>query len=156
MAATVALTMALLGSPAVQADAQVSHVYHVARHALAGDYGKLCPWQQAAYQRVIDHGAKQYRVWQTQYGMWDRGRYRGDDYHLASNVLQRGTVVFINPPGQLRVVTNCGSPNNDRVAHRKGYGQWCDVWTRTPHEYGLDTCGADLWVIRVPKKRGAK
>jgi hypothetical protein len=126
-----------------------------ATKALRGDFGKLKPWQERWYRNALDHGAARHRVWETQYGPWDRHPFKGDDYHLAANELPMGTVVWIYPPGQLRKVMTTGAHRNDRIARGKkfkdgtscGYEFWADVWTRTKHEMGLDTCGADLWVI---------
>lgn len=160
--AALILGMTLMQAPADGAEPRDPFTTCATR-ALAGEFGPLKPWQRAAYERGLVHAHKD-RVWLTQYGPWDPGRYKGAPYHIAANVLPRESVVWLEKPGQLRVVTNCGAAYNDRVARAdpsewvrlpkgkkvkgKGCDYWADLWTRYKGEYGLDTTTCDAWVIR--------
>ena len=135
----------------------------VAMKALAGEFGKLRPWQAAAYERGLRLGTECRHVWLTQYGPWEG--YKGADYHIAANprYLPMNSVVWLDKPGQLRVVTNRGADYNDRVAcapttqwvtitggkqvRGKGCAHWVDLWTRYRGQYNLDTTTANAYVI---------
>jgi hypothetical protein len=98
---------------------------------------------------------KRVTVWQTQYGMWDRGRYKGDLWHLACNPcnLKPGTVVWLPSTGRLHVVTNRGASSNDRAARGHGGSYWVDVYTSYEGQYGWSTQTGSMYVIgRAPWK----
>ena len=148
------LTLLLL-TPLYARDAQdlpTDPLQRCATKALAGCFGKLAPWQTAAYRHYLAHGAEKRRVWLTQYGRWEG--YRGAPYHIAANPrhLPMGSVVWLSKPGALRVVTNRGAGYNDAIARRRGCDHWVDLWTRWRGEYGLDTTTADCYVLRIGKR----
>lgn len=122
---------------------------------------KLAPWERMRWQQVAA-GCPVHRVtvWATQYGLWDRPRpYKGDDYHLASNKLPLGTVVYLPMADRLMVVMTTGADSNDGVADGKGAHCWVDVWTRREGQYGWTTQTGPLWIVGKcawQPKRGAK
>lgn len=118
-----------------------------ARKALDGQFGPLRPWQRHWYEVALQHPAEVRTVWLTQYGPWEG--YAGDDYHIAANprYMPLGTVVWLNKPGKLCVVTNRGASFNDRIAKSKGCDHWIDLWTRYKKQYGLNTTTAKAWKL---------
>lgn len=129
-------------------DAQSPLQVH-ARKALAA--GKLAKWEAAWMKKIVAGTVqpKRVRVWFTSYGPWEG--YKGDDYHVAANRFDPGTVLYVPITGRLMVVTNGGSPNNDHVAERKGASRWCDIWTRKRGMYGLgEKCGEVYVIGRAP------
>jgi hypothetical protein len=144
------LLLLALAAPAYTQQDELSKdpLQRCAQKALRGDY-KLKPWQTAAYQWYVQHGAVKRHVWLTQYGPWEG--YHGAPYHIAANPqhLPMGSVVWLSKPGALRVVTNRGADYNDPIARHNGCAHWVDLWTRYRGEYGLDTTTADCYVIRL-------
>ena len=133
-------------------DAPSPLVVH-ARKALAS--GSLAKWERNWYEKIVAGTVtpKRVTVWQTQYGMWDRGRYKGDLWHLACNPcnLKPGTVVWLPSTGRLHVVTNRGASSNDRAARGHGGSYWVDVWTTRSGQYGWTTQTGSMYVIgRAP------
>jgi hypothetical protein len=121
-----------------------------AREALAC---KTTPkWQRTWAERVLagKHKAP-VTVFVTNYGLWDRHPFKGDYYHIASNVLPKGTVVYLEADRTLKVVTNCGARRNDRWARhprrgetRKPAAYWVDRWTKRARH---DNANTRLWVV---------
>lgn len=122
-----------------------------ATRALAGEFGPLRPWQARWYAQALATQPRPRRVWQTQYGEWDPGRYRGDRYHIAANPrhLQRGSVVWLSKPGILCVVTNRGADSNDRIAKAHGCDHWVDLHTAYEGQYGLGSATCDAYLLGV-------
>lgn len=116
-----------------------------ATRAMRGEFGPLTAWQASWYAQALVTQPTSRRVWLTQYGPWEG--YGGDDYHVAANVLPRGTVVWLSKPGQLRVVTNRGARSNDRHARSHSCAYWMDLWTRYRGQYGLDTTTCRVYVL---------
>lgn len=118
-----------------------------ASRALAS--GKLAVWERAWYQKLVAGTVTPRRVtvWQTQYGLWDPQRYKGDLYHVACNQLPLGTVVWLPSTGRLHVVTNRGAASNDRAARRKGGAYWIDVWTHREGQYGWSTTTGSMYIV---------
>lgn len=121
--------------------------------ALRGDFGPLQPWQRQWYERVQGAEIAPVTVNATQYGLWDPQRYKGDTYHIACNVLPRGTVVWLEATGMLHVVTNRGASSNDRTARGKPWyaAYWIDVWTKYRGQYGWERRNSRMYVLgRAP------
>jgi len=118
-----------------------------ARKALASP--QTPKWQRQWASRILAGKVKvPVVVWVTNYGPWDRHPFKGDYYHIASNVLPKGTVVYLEADRTLKVVTNCGAKSNDRVAWHKGAAYWVDRWTKRRRD---DNANTRLWVVgRAP------
>ena len=115
-----------------------------AQRALAGEWGPLQPWQEAAYRKVVEEGitVAPGRAMVTWYGPPERAA-RVDQYgqpcgpHTCANQeLPRRTVVWIENPCGLRIVLdNDRSPGHPQgkaypAARRRGYVTWFDCWGR--------------------------
>jgi hypothetical protein len=99
------------------------------RYCATVDRSKLRLWERQWLDRTPRRVAK---VWTTNYGPWDPQRYKGDDYHIASNVLPKGTVVWLTADQKIKVVTNRGANWNDKWAQA---AKWkgkpkpvCEFW----------------------------
>lgn len=147
-------------------DAQSPLQVH-ARKALAS--GSLAIWERNWYTKIVAGTVqpKRVRVWFTSYGPWEG--YKGDDYHVAANKLDPGTVLYVPLTGKLMVVTNRGADFNDRIARAgrdewvripggskvrgKSCELWVDIWTRKRGMYGLGETTGDVWIVgRAPWK----
>jgi len=108
-------------------------------------------WQRAWATKALAGKLTPVKHWVfvTNYGMWDRHPFKGDYYHIASNRLPKGTVVFMD--GTLKVVTNRGASSNDYWARhprekeeRQPAEFWVDRWTRRARH---DNANQRIWVI---------
>lgn len=135
------------------ADAQVQPAHAQAlpsdpwqRYCATVDRSKLRQWERQWLDRTPSRVAK---VWTTNYGPWDPQQYAGDDYHIACNVLPKGTVVWLSRDQAIKVVTNRGSSRNDRVARNRGAAFWIDRFTFTArhdnHSQTLYVLGRAPW-----------
>jgi hypothetical protein len=137
------LALAVTFSVAQAQEPLMSH----AKKALANK--NIRPWERAWYEKVVSGAVKPKHVktWSTQYGLWNKGRYKGDTYHIACNKLPKGTVVWMTHTQRLMVVTNCGASSNDGIAQRQNGQYWTDVWTKYRGQYGWDTKLGSMWIL---------
>jgi hypothetical protein len=125
-----------------------------AAQALRGDFGKLKPWQQVAYELAAKGKHHHLRLWVTQYwpgeGRDSRHTASGAPVSLrvaAANRIPRGSYVWIANPPHMRQVLDCGAHSNDRCADRNGCDAWIDLWVPRAGWHGLDTMTTEAVVL---------
>jgi hypothetical protein len=129
----------------------------VAAKALAGDFGKLDPWQREGYERIAAGHAEKKIAWVTQYSQYEcstrtaSGRRVESGRTLAMLDVPFGTCVLIDLPTgfTLRQVWDRGSRRNLPRARRKGAQTWCDIYRDTRSRRVLNTTWVrPIWVAR--------
>ena len=111
----------------------------VATKALAGDFGKLAPWQEKGYRALLKADPKPQVAWVTQYSQYEcstrtaSGRRVESGRTLAMLDVPFGTYVLIDLPAgyTLRQVWDRGSRANIRRARSRGAETWVDVYVST-------------------------
>ena len=134
LAATTALAQPL--------DLPADSFQRAATKALAGQFGKLKPWQAKGYSLGLKRGVTcSTYVWLTHYSA-DEGRDGRIDNKgnactrrtAAANEIPRGSYVWIEAAGELRQILDSGARRNDRIGRRKDRRVrtpgWVDVWYR--------------------------
>ena len=132
LAATTALAQPL--------DLPADSFQRAATKALAGQFGKLKPWQATGYRLGLKRGTTcSTYVWITHYSA-DEGRDGRIDNKgnactrrtAAANEIPRGSYVWIEDAGELRQILDSGSRRNDRIGRGKDRRVrtpgWVDVW----------------------------
>jgi hypothetical protein len=100
------------------------------------DRSHLARWERQWLDRKPQRVAT---VFVTNYGPWEG--FGGDTYHIASNVLPKGTVVWLSQDRCPKVVTNRGASSND-------------AWAQADHNPdGSPKQPAEFWVDRWTAKR---